>query len=271
MNKEQEQDARGPTPAAKQTKAAGQTTAKKTGTAMSLQEKFVRLREAVPAIVQRQHSEGVSYKFAKIYDVYQLLTPAMNTYGVNFDIVGEAATRHAENGDPAYFSSYMQRTRNGERVVWVYEADLTIRWTNADNPKDTLEVTLHAIGTNDSGPDKAKGSAWTYCLKYYLFEKFGIDQGDDDPDMADHSSEAAPQAAQRPTAPQNAPAGRNYPAAGPEAAERAKRGPEAPHRRPALAHVPQGRGRRDHPAADRRADRAAVWEARPAHDDAGPV
>lgn len=36
MNKEQEQDARGPTPAAKQTKAAGQTTAKKTGTAMSL-------------------------------------------------------------------------------------------------------------------------------------------------------------------------------------------------------------------------------------------
>lgn len=209
MNKEQEQDARGPTPAAKQTKAAGQTTAKKTGTAMSLQEKFVRLREAVPAIVQRQHSEGVSYKFAKIYDVYQLLTPAMNTYGVNFDIVGEAATRHAENGDPAYFSSYMQRTRNGERVVWVYEADLTIRWTNADNPKDTLEVTLHAIGTNDSGPDKAKGSAWTYCLKYYLFEKFGIDQGDDDPDMADHSSEAAPQAAQRPAAPQNAPAGRN--------------------------------------------------------------
>ena len=177
MNKEQEQDARGPTPAAKQTKTAGQTTAKKTGTAMSLQEKFVRLREAVPAIVQRQHSEGVSYKFAKIYDVYQLLTPAMNTYGVNFDIV--------------------------------YEADLTIRWTNADNPKDTLEVTLHAIGTNDSGPDKAKGSAWTYCLKYYLFEKFGIDQGDDDPDMADHSSEAAPQAAQRPTAPQNAPAGRN--------------------------------------------------------------
>lgn len=71
----------------------------------------------------------------------------------------------------------------------MYEADLTIRWTNADNPDETLEVTLHAIGTNDGGPDKAKGSAWTYCLKYYLFEKFGIDQGDDDPDMSDHSSE----------------------------------------------------------------------------------
>ena len=154
---------------------------------MSLQEKFVKLREAVPTITQRQHSEGVKYKFAKIFDVYELLTPAMNQYGVNFDIVAEQATRHTENGDPMYFTSFQQNTRNGSRIVWVYEADLTIRWTNADKPDDILEVTLHALGTNDGGPDKAKGSAWTYCLKYYLFEKFGIDQGDDDPDMSDHA------------------------------------------------------------------------------------
>lgn len=177
--------------------------------AMSLQEKFVKLREAVPAIVQRQHSDGVKYKFAKIFDVYELLTPAMNAYGVNFDIVGETATRHDGNGDALYYHTYQQQTRNGARIVWVYEADLTIRWTNAHNPEDTLEVTLHAIGTNDGGPDKAKGSAWTYCLKYYLFEKFGIDQGDDDPDMADHGTEPPPASAQRPTAPQSSAGGRN--------------------------------------------------------------
>lgn len=183
--------------------------AEKPITAMSLQEKFVKLREAVPAIVQRQHSDGVKYKFAKIFDVYELLTPAMNAYGVNFDIVGETATRHDGNGDALYYHSYQQQTRNGARIVWVYEADLTIRWTNAHNPEDTLEVTLHAIGTNDGGPDKAKGSAWTYCLKYYLFEKFGIDQGDDDPDMADHGTEPPPATAQRPTAPQSSAGGRN--------------------------------------------------------------
>ena len=181
--------------------------------ALSLQEKFIKLREAVPSITQRQHSDGVKYKFAKIFDVYELLTPAMNQYGVNFDIVGEVATRHSENGDPVYYSSFVQHTRNGDRVVWVYEADITIRWTNADDPEDKLEVTLHAIGTNDGGPDKAKGSAWTYCLKYYLFEKFGIDQGDDDPDMNDHGSEAPPPPQNRPTAPQNGAAGRN---AGPQ-------------------------------------------------------
>ena len=175
---------------------------------LSLQQKFVKLREAVPAIVQKQHSDGVKYKFAKIFDVYQLLTPAMNAFGVNFDIVKEEATRHDANGDALYYHTYTQQTRSGSRIVWVYEADLTIRWTNADVPEDTLEVTLHAIGTNDGGPDKAKGSAWTYCLKYYLFEKFGIDQGEDDPDMSDHGSDA-PAGDNRGTAPQNGGKGGN--------------------------------------------------------------
>lgn len=176
---------------------------------LTLHQKFVELRKAIPGIVQKAHSDGVKYKFAKIFDVYELLTPAMNAQGVNFDIVGEKATRHAENGDEVYYSNFVQHTRNGDRVVWVYEADLTICWTNADNPEDSLEVTLHAIGTNDGGPDKAKGSAWTYCLKYYLFEKFGIDQGDDDPDMSDHGSDAPPPAQNQGTAPRNVSGGRN--------------------------------------------------------------
>lgn len=170
---------------------------------LTLQQKFVKLREAIPAITQKAHSDGVKYKFAKIFDVYALLTPAMNQYGVNFDIVGERPTRHDENGNAIYYHSYTQQTRSGSRTVWVYEADLTVRWTNADDPADKQEVTLHAIGTNDGGPDKAKGSAWTYCLKYYLFEKFGIDQGEDDPDMTDRNSDGAPAPQNRATAPRN--------------------------------------------------------------------
>lgn len=172
---------------------------------LSLQQKFVKLRAAVPAIVQKQHSDGVKYKFAKIFDVYQMLTPAMNEHGVNFDVVKEEATRHDTNGDALYYHSYQQQTRSGPRTVWVYEADLTLRWTNADFPDDMQEVTLHAIGTNDGGPDKAKGSAWTYCLKYYFFEKFGIDQGEDDPDAKDlGADQTTPQGAPgKPTGGQN--------------------------------------------------------------------
>ena len=159
---------------------------------MNLAQKFVELRKACPEIVKKQHSDGVKYTFAKIFDVYELLAPAMNEWGVDWDIIEENATRHHENGDDMYFSSYIQHTRNGDRVVWVYEADLTLQWVNVDNPKETQEITLHALGTNDGGPDKAKGSAWTYCLKYYLFEKFNIDQGEDDPDHSDHGSDALP-------------------------------------------------------------------------------
>lgn len=83
---------------------------------LTLQQKFIKLREAVPSITQKAHSDGVKYKFAKIFDVYQLLTPAMNEFGVNFDIVGEQATRHSENGDPIYYSNFTQHTRKETKM-----------------------------------------------------------------------------------------------------------------------------------------------------------
>lgn len=177
--------------------------------AATLQQKFVALRKAIPTITKGSTNEEHGYTFAKISDVYRLLVPAMNEYGVNFDIIAETATKHDANGDAKYITNYTRNTRQGESVVWVYEADLTIRWTNADNPKDFMDVTLHAIGTNDGGPDKAKGSAWTYCLKYYLFEKFNIDQGADDPDAADHST-APPQRAPQAQTAAPAAGGNNY-------------------------------------------------------------
>ena len=175
-------------------------TGKRTG--LTLQQKFVKLREAIPPIEQKQYSDGVKYKFIRTFDIYRFLTPALNEWGVNFDIIAEKATRHAENGDDIYYHSYVQHTRSGDRIIWVYEADLVIRWTNADDPSDMLEVTVHALGCNDGSPDKAKGSAFTYAVKYMLFNKFSIDQGENDPDMTDYSSDA-PAGDNRGTTPRN--------------------------------------------------------------------
>ena len=161
---------------------------------MNLAQKFVELRRACPEIIKKKHSDAVKYKYAKIKDIYELLSPAMNEWGVDWEIVKETVTRHHENGDAKYYDCYTQNTKNGPRTIWVYEADITLRWVNVDNPEETQEITLHALGTNDSGPDKAKGSAWTYCLKYYLFEKFNIDQSEDDPDNSDHSDGTLPDA-----------------------------------------------------------------------------
>jgi hypothetical protein len=53
---------------------------------------------------------------------------------------------------------------------------------------ETIEATVHAVGWNDD-PAKAKGAAHTYALKYYLFEKFTVDQGEDDPDNSDFGAQ----------------------------------------------------------------------------------
>ena len=147
------------------------------------------MRKACPEIVKKKHSEGVKYKYAKIYDVWEKITPIMNELGVDFEVIGEKATRYAENGDPVYWITMQTKTYNGDKLMFLYEADLTFRWLNLDNDDETLEAAVHALGWNDD-PAKAKGAAHTYALKYYLFEKFSIDQGEDDPDNSDFGAQS---------------------------------------------------------------------------------
>lgn len=137
---------------------------------------MVLVRAQIPALVKRAYSEDVNYDFTKIDDFFRFLTPAMNQFKVNFDIESETATKRNEQGNPV-FVEYLPQSQ-----LWMYEADLGLRWTNAENAEDMIQVTIHAIGTHEM-PEKAKGSAWTYSLKYYLLDKYCIDQGGEDPDM----------------------------------------------------------------------------------------
>ena len=82
-------------------------------------------------------------------------------------------------------NGYGELVKVEESTRW---ADLTIRWLNLDNDDETIEATVHAVGWNDD-PAKAKGAAHTYALKYYLFEKFTVDQGEDDPDNSDFGAQ----------------------------------------------------------------------------------
>lgn len=156
---------------------------------LTLREKLVEMRKACPEITKQKHSDNVSYKYAKIYDVWEKITPIMNKLGVDFDVVKETATKHADNGDPIYWITMATKGRSGDRLMFLYEADVTIRWINLDNDDETIEATIHAIGWNDD-PAKAKGAAHTYAIKYYLFEKFSIDQGEDDPDNNDFGAQS---------------------------------------------------------------------------------
>lgn len=143
---------------------------------LSLQQKVVQIRKRIPTLVKKTYSEEVNYDFVKIDDVYRYLAPAMNDYQVNLEVISETATKKDELENPL-FIQYVAQTQ-----MWMYEADLTLRWINAEEPQEADTVVIHAIGSHEF-PDKAKGSAWTYAMKYYLLNKFCIDQGGEDPDM----------------------------------------------------------------------------------------
>lgn len=143
---------------------------------LTLQEKMVELRAAIPALVKRAYSEEVNYDFVKIDDIFHYLTRSMNEQKVNMDIEFERATKKDDVGNPM-FIQYQASCQ-----MWLYEADLGLRWINAEDPEDFIQTTIHAIGVH-AMPEKAKGSGWTYALKYYLLNKFCIDQGGEDPDM----------------------------------------------------------------------------------------
>lgn len=142
---------------------------------LNLSQKMIRIRKKIPMLIKKRYSEEVDYEFVKIDDIYGLLTPALNRYGVDFEIVEESCTRRDASGNPVFL------TENDG--LWKYEANLKLCWINADSPDDRNFMTIHVIGTHEI-PEKAKGTAWTYGLKYYLLNRFSIKQGGfDDPDM----------------------------------------------------------------------------------------
>ena len=152
---------------------------------MNLNQKMIRIRKKVPKLIRKRYSEDVTYDFVKLDDIYECLTPALNKYGVDFDILSERPTQMDEQGNSVFLKEM--------GALWRYEADLELCWTNADRPGDKVRSFLHVIGTNEA-PDKAKGVAWTYGLKYYFLNKFNIMQasGIDDPDMRGTEKEEMP-------------------------------------------------------------------------------
>lgn len=157
---------------------------------LNLDQKLVKVRKKIPSLIRKRYSEEVDYDFLKMEDINEFLTPALDRYGVNFDVMEETSTLADKETGRALFLVE-------ENGLWRYEANLVLRWTNADRPEETKDVFLHAIGTHETA-DKAKGTAWTYCIKYYLMHKFNIRQaGFEDPDMMDLGERDTPQGESR--------------------------------------------------------------------------
>lgn len=124
------------------------TTTKKP-TPANIHQKFVEICKALNA---QDHGAGL----------FELLTD----HRITFAVTDEEAVQH---------STYWQHTLGSpDRLVWIYEADLIVCWTNAEKPSEQLQARIHAIGASDQGPAPAKGQAWDSALAYYLQTKFNL-------------------------------------------------------------------------------------------------
>lgn len=161
---------------------------------LNLEQKMLRIRRKMPTLLKRFYNDEADYDFATLDDIYEAMTPALNKYGVNFDIVREIPTQYDESGHQTYLVL-------DKDDYWRYEADVELCWTNADRPEECRHVTIHITGTNEI-PDKAHGTALTYGLKYYFRNKFCIRQvgsEQEDPDYAEHDGKQSSNTKNNPT------------------------------------------------------------------------
>ena len=151
---------------------------------MNLEQKLAKIRKKMPLLMKKHHNEEENYDFVTLDDIYESLTPALNKYGVNFEIVKETPTQYGPEGNPVYLTL-------DQNNFWRYEADLEICWINIDNPGEVNHAVTHIVGTHEI-PDKAHGTALTYGLKYYFRNKFCMRQlgsVQEDPDGMEYGRE----------------------------------------------------------------------------------
>ena len=81
---------------------------------MNLNQKMIKIRKKIPALIRKRYSEDVDYDFVKLDDINQFLTPALNKYGVDFDILREIPTQQDASGHAQFL---MQEGKIGRAHV----------------------------------------------------------------------------------------------------------------------------------------------------------
>ena len=156
---------------------------------LTLRQKLVEMRKACPEIVKKQHSDGVSYKYAKIYDVWEKITPIMDNHtGLQGRLTADPELRYTQQGTAitsfTLASDTGRKTKDGKKitnfiecVAWraqaefvckylskgrlvLVEGELTSRsYEDKDgNRRKAVEITVDSVHFCDSKKDGGQSS-----------------------------------------------------------------------------------------------------------------
>lgn len=113
---------------------------------MNLNQKMIRIRKKVPKLIRKRYSEDVTYDFVKLDDIYECLTPALNKYGVDFDILSERPTQVDEQGNSVFLKEIHQ-----SGLCWLSELQPV---SSFSNESDSAKGSPDRRGNGKKGNEK---------------------------------------------------------------------------------------------------------------------
>lgn len=111
--------------------------------------------------IQKEKKQGMNYSIVSHDAVTAKVRPILQKHGV------------------VYYPRDMEVRQNGNRT----EALFTVRFENADNRDDYIDVSTFGYGVDPQ--DKGPGKAMSYGVKYALLKVLGLETGDDPDEVQD--------------------------------------------------------------------------------------
>jgi len=137
---------------------------------MTLHEKLIKLREAVP--YAQQDTQGYQYEYVSGTSLLAILRPKMDELGVLLI---------PSTGEYTWTETIKENKKNEKSALFIVTLDMTMTWVNAEKPEEKIEVSFSAFGAQDD-ISKAFGSALTYSERYFLLKFFNVPTDKLDPD-----------------------------------------------------------------------------------------
>jgi hypothetical protein len=146
----------------------------------NIYQKLQTVRKNVLAM--KEDAAGFNYTYVSEENILSHVTGAMQKAGIS--LIPSIVPGSWRFTPRTYEKSKIDKAgnRTSDTVSeFLFEAEMTFRWVNDENPEDMIEVTW-PIGNNSSDMAQSEGGALTYGTRYFLLKFFNCATSKDDPD-----------------------------------------------------------------------------------------
>lgn len=159
-------------------------------TTMSEKNVYQRLAEVRKTVSYlKKENKSNQYDYVGSSDVLGSLHKAINDNGLLLipQITSHNLISHVEK--VTNYNRYTKKDEEKDRITYLTEIEMNMRWQNIDEPNDFLDCKWYAQGIDIAG-EKGISKALTYGEKYFMLKFFNIATDKDDPDSFQKKQES---------------------------------------------------------------------------------